>query len=325
MSKKRVVSNFNPIDDNKSLTYDIRTMSKVFKDFFSNLARSFIDKLPDPSNKYNLESVFLYYSNFAIPELFGIKSTSQEKVFKIMENIGISKASGIDKLPGRFLKDGAKILSKPIRETCDLSISDRIFPNACKVAKLKPIFKKVKKVDPSNYRSISLLSLIPKIIEKVVHDQTNKLPSANKILYNYQSEFRTNHSSNLCLSFLTDKILKGFDERLLTGMIFIDLKKAFDTINHEILLKKLVAIGFWDKCMRWFWLYLYERIFFTEIENRLSEFGKVSCSVPQGSILGPLLFLIYVNDMPQAVKSNLFLYADDSCLSTEMSIKLKNN
>ena len=314
MSKKRVVSNFNPIDDNKSLTYDIRTMSKVFKDFFSNLARSFIDKLPDPSNKYNLESVFLYYSNFAIPELFGIKSTSQEKVFKIMENIGISKASGIDKLPGRFLKDGAKILSKPIRETCDLSISDRIFPNACKVAKLKPIFKKVKKVDPSNYRSISLLSLIPKIIEKVVHDQTNKLPSANKILYNYQSEFRTNHSSNLCLSFLTDKILKGFDERLLTGMIFIDLKKAFDTINHEILLKKLVAIGFWDKCMRWFWSYLYERIFFTEIENRLSEFGKVSCSVPQGSILGPLLFLIYVNDMPQAVKSNLFLYAGDSYL-----------
>ena len=231
-----------------------------------------------------------------------------------MENIGISKASGIDKLPGRFLKDGAKILSKPIRETCDLSISDRIFPNACKVAKLKPIFKKVKKVDPSNYRSISLLSLIPKIIEKVVHDQTNKFPSANKILYNYQSEFRTNHSSNLCLSFLTDKILKGFDERLLTGMIFIDLQKAFDTINHEILLKKLEAIGFSDKCMRWLWSYLYERIFFIEIEKQLSDFGKASCGVHQVSVLRPLLFLIYVNDMPQAVKSNLFLYAGDSYL-----------
>ena len=97
-------------------------------------------------------------------------------------------------------------------------------------------------------------------------------------------------------------------------MILIDLQKAFDTINHEILLKKLEAIGFPDKCIRWFRSYLYERIFFTEIENRLSDFGKVSCDVPQGSILGPLLFLIYVNDMPQAVKSNLFLYADDSCL-----------
>ena len=114
MPKKMVVSNFNAIDDNKSSTYDIKTMSKVFKDFFSNLAKSFLDNIPDPSNKYNLESVFLYYLNFAIPELFHIKSTSEEEVFRIMENIEISKASGIDKLPGNFLKDGAKILCKPI-------------------------------------------------------------------------------------------------------------------------------------------------------------------------------------------------------------------
>ena len=97
-------------------------------------------------------------------------------------------------------------------------------------------------------------------------------------------------------------------------MILIDLQKAFDTINHEILLKKLEAIGFSDKCIRWFWSYLYERIFFIEIEKQLSDFGKASCGVHQVSVLGPLLFLIYVNDMPQAVKSNLFLYADDSCL-----------
>ena len=198
-------------------------MSKVFKDFFSNLAKSFLDKLPDPSNKYNLESVFLYYSNFAIPESFHIKSTSEEKVLKIMENIEISKASGIDKLPGRFLKDSAKILSKPISEIFNLSIFHGISLNACKT---KPIFKKGKKVDPSKYRPILLLPLISKIIEKVVHNQTNEFLSANKISYNYQSGFITNHSTNLCLSFLTDKILKGFDEGLLTGMILIDLQKA---------------------------------------------------------------------------------------------------
>ena len=261
-----------------------------------------------------LESVFLYYSNFAIPELFHIKSTSEENVFKIMENIEIFEASGIDKLPGRFLKGGVKILSKPISEICNLSISHGIFPNASKVSKLKPIFKKGKKLDPSNYRPISLLPLISKILGKVAHDQANKFLSANKILYNYQSGFRTNHPTNLCLSFLTDKNLKGFDEGLLTRMILIDLQKAFETINHEILLKKLEAIGFSDQCIRWFRSYLYERLFSIEIENQLSDFGKVSCGVPQGSILRPLLFLIYVNDMPQAVKSNLFLYADDSCL-----------
>ena len=111
-------------------------MSKVFKDFFSNFAESFLAKLPDPLNKNNLESVFLYYSNLAISEVFHIKSTSQEKVFKIMEKIEISKAAGIEILSGRFLKDGAEILSKPISAICNLSISHGIFPNAEKVAKV---------------------------------------------------------------------------------------------------------------------------------------------------------------------------------------------
>ena len=192
-----------------------------------------------------------------------------------MEEIEISKAASIDKLSGGFPKDSAEILSKPISEICNLSISHGIFANACKVAKLKPIFKKGIKVDLSNYRSISLLLLITKIIEKVVHDQTNEFLLDNKILYNYQSGFRTYHSTNLSLSFLTDKILKGFDEGLLTRMVLIDLQKAFDTINHEILLHKLEAIGFLDKCIQWFRSYLCEQIFFIEIENQLSDYGKV--------------------------------------------------
>ena len=122
---------------------------------------------------------------------------------------------------------------------------------------------------------------------------------------NYRSGFRNNHSANLCLSFLTDKILKGFDEGLLTTMILIDLQKAFDSVNHEILLKKPETIGFLDQCTRWFRSYLCEQIFFRETENQFSDYGKISCGGPQGSILGPLLFLIYVNHMPQAIKSNL--------------------
>ena len=160
MTKNKVILNFNTIDDKKLLTYNMKkfnnNMSKVFKDFFSNSAKSFLDKPPDPSYKYNLESVFLYYSE------------------EIMENIEISKTSGITKLPEKFLKDGAKILSKSISEICNLSMSHGIFPNACKIVKLKAIFKKGKKVDPSNYRPISLLPLIPKIIEKVVPGQKNE-------------------------------------------------------------------------------------------------------------------------------------------------------
>ena len=116
------------------------------------------------------------------------------------------------------------------------------------------------------------------------------------------------------MSFLTDKVLKGFDEGLLAGMILINLQKAFDTIDHEILLHKLKAIRFSKVTLHWFRSYLSERIFLVNIESKLSDFGKISCGVPQGSILGPLLFLIYVNDMPQAVESTLLLYADDSCI-----------
>ena len=113
---------------------------------------------------------------------------------------------------------------------------------------------------------------------------------------------------------MTDKVLKGFDESLLTGMILIDIQKAFDTIDHEILLQKLKAIKFSESTIKWFKSYLSERIFLVNIEKKLSDLGKISCGVPQGSILGPLLFLIYVNDMTQAVTSTLLLYADNSCI-----------
>ena len=180
--------------------------------------------------------------------------------------------------------------------------------------KLKPFFKKGKKTDPSNYRPISLLPSFLKIIERVTHDETNAFLLDEDVLYNYQSGFRGNHSTNLCLYFLTDKVLKGFDKGLLTGMILIDLKKAFDSINHEVLLQKLKEIRFSESTIKWFKSYPFERIFLVNIENKLSDFGEISCGVPQGFILGPLLFLIYVIDMQQAVTSTVLLYADNSCI-----------
>ena len=194
----------------------------------------------------------------------------------------------------------------------NLSISRGVFLDACKIAKLKPIYKKGKKTDLFNYRPISLLPIISNVIERTVNDQTNKFLSENNILYNFQSGFWPNYSTNLCLTYLTDKMLKGFDEGLLTGMVVIDLQKGFFTINHDVLLQKLKAIWFSEQSIQWFRFHICERIFLIETENKLSDFWRISCGVPRGFILGQLLFLIYVNDTPQAVKSNLLLYADDS-------------
>ena len=114
--------------------------------------------------------------------------------------------------------------------------------------------------------------------------------------------------------FLNNKILKGFDDGLVTGMILIDLQKVFDTINHDILLKKLSIIGFSDHTVKWFQSNLSNRKFTVNLENSFSEVSSISCGVSQGSILGPLLFFIYVNDMSMTVKSYLFLYVDGTCL-----------
>ena len=125
------------------------------------------------------------------------------------------------------------------------------------------------------------------------------------MLNNYQLGFQGNHSTNLCLSFLTDKSLEVFDKGLLTGMIIIDLQKAFNTTDHEILLPKVKAIRFSESTIKWFKSYLSKRKFLVNIENKLSDLGKISCGLQQGSILWSLLLLIYVNDMPQTATSFL--------------------
>ena len=173
MPQKTLISNFNAVESNNALTFDKKTIAKIFKDFFSNLAESLLIKLPNAPNKYNIESVFQYYSKFIIEKPFHLSITSEEEVFKIIQNIDILKTAGIDNLSGKYLKEGAEILAKPLIEIFNLSVTSRDFPNACKVAKLKPIFKKGKKTDPSDYRPISLLPLISKVLERVVHDQTH--------------------------------------------------------------------------------------------------------------------------------------------------------
>ena len=156
MPNKTVISNFNAIEENDTLTYGTCSITKIFKNFFSNVAESLLVKLSNPPDKWNLRSVIRYYSSFTI-----------------MTNIESSKAAGVDKLSDRFLEDGTNILAKPTGAPCNLSISQGVFPNACKVAKLKLIFRKGKKTDRCNYRPISFLPSISKIIERVIHEQAN--------------------------------------------------------------------------------------------------------------------------------------------------------
>ena len=201
-----------------------------------------------------------------------------------------------------------------ITQLWNLSISSGTFPDTCKIAKLKPLFKKGTRTDPKNYRPISLLPLISKVLTRVIHERTTEFLDKHNILYKFQSGFRKNHSTDFCLSYLTDKILNGFNSGLLTGMILIDLQKAFDTIDYYILQQKLPSLGFSNEVIDWFKSYLRSRKFHVNVHDKFSTTAELGCGIPQGSILGPLLFLLYINDMPQGVDCDLFLYVDDTCL-----------
>ena len=155
------------------------------------MAKTLLQKLQPPLNKYGIDSVKHFYKDLNITTKFQLKPTTEDTVLKLLKNIHISKAAGIDNLPGRSLKDSTVILAKPVTEIY-ISIKLRIFADPCKLAKLKPIFKKGSRMNLSNCRPTSLLPLISKIFEKVVHDQMIDYLAQYNILYKYQSDFRTN-------------------------------------------------------------------------------------------------------------------------------------
>ena len=165
----------------------------------------------------------------------------------LLTDTNTEKASGIDNLSGRFLKDSLVVFALPMSKLCNLSMKRSKFPLDCKIAKLKPLYKKGSKTDPKNYLPVTILPLISKVIEKVIHNHTEIFLNKDEILYKYQSEFRKSISTNSCLTLLTDKINKGLESGKYTGLILIDLQKTFDTIDHEILLNKIGCIGFSEK------------------------------------------------------------------------------
>ena len=212
------------LKDKNEIDFSDTKNCRILKSFFSNYAQNLTSKLPPSPNAFTESKVASYYDIIKFKDLnLEFSETSPEKTLNILKGLNPTKAAGIDNLSGKFLKYGADILARTISQLCNLSIKLNSFPRSCNIAKVRPLFIKDSKTDPQNYRPISLLFILSKIIERILHGQTQDFLSKNKILYRFQSGFKKNCSTNTCL---------------FTGMVLIDLQNVIDTIEHQILIKK---------------------------------------------------------------------------------------
>ena len=225
------------------------------------------------------------------------------------------KASGPNSIPVHILHLLANDICKPLTIIFNLSFDKGVYPDMLKIAKAIPIFKKDSKLVVSNYRPISLLSNINKILEKLMFKRVYTFLEENKCLYSLQFGFRTRYSTNQTLINITETIRAALDSGKVAGGVFVDFQKAFDTVNHEILIWKLNHYGVRGLANSWFASYLSNRNQYVSILGNDSETLTIRHGVPQGSVLGPLLFLIYINDLHKAIKfSKVYHFADDTNL-----------
>ena len=238
------------------------------------------------------------------------------QVINTINDLNSNKALGPFSTPTDIFHLIKLNVAEPLTEIINLSFEEGVYIDQLKIAKVVAIFKeKGCNMDCTNYRPISLLSNINKIIEKLMHERLYSFLEKHKCIYELQFGFRSEHSTSHALTDLTEAIRKAMDKSSYAIGVFIDLQKAFDTVDHEILLSKLCHYGIRGTSNNWFRSYLTNRQQFVTVNGKDSDLRTMKFGVPQGSVLGPLLFLIYINDLYLSIKySTARHFADDTCL-----------
>jgi hypothetical protein len=317
--------------DNKVIT-NTSQMAETFNKYFLTIANSISS---GKNNQGNVQNSIKYLTNNSLGPIpnNNWQYTSTIEIKKIIISLRTKKSYGYDEVSIRILKLSAQFIISPLTYICNKSLNSGVFPDRLKYAIVRPIFKKGNKLDISNYRPISLLSTFSKVFEKVIYTRIQSHLEKYNMLVGEQYGFRANSSTEKAIYKLINDILEALNNKIIVGGLFCDLHKAFDCVDHGILLRKLEFYGIVGKIKTLIESYFNRRNqkvilgSITSYNCISSDWEEIKCGVPQGSILGPLFFLLYINDLPNIAKKDtkVILYADDTSVLVTSSNKTDFN
>ena len=298
------------VESNGKLITDPISISNSFNEYFTSVADNILAK-----RKYQGSKTFRDFLSNRLLENFVFQECTIDDIKDIIKSMKSGKSYGPNSIPTYIMKTLDTKICAPLQKIFNLSMKSGVHPDILKLSKTIPVYKKGSRLLVSNYRPISLLSNLNKILEKIVHKKIYTFLEDNKSIYSLQFGFRKKHSADDALIKITETIRNALDNNKIACGIYVDLQKAFDTVNHDILLAKMEHYGIRGIANNWFSSYLTNRSQYVSILGYDSKTKQLNHGVPQGSVLGPLLFLIYINDLHFAIKHcNVFHFADDTNL-----------
>ena len=297
----------------KGKTFDSpSSISKHLNKHFSSVGKDMASDFDDIDPTQIRDA--LEYLNDEVSQTVQLSHTTIMEIIKFIQKLEEGKSCGYDQISNRVLKACCVIIAPFLVNLFNKCIDTGVFPDCFKVAKVTPLLKGGDKSDPNSYRPISLLPSLGKLFERVISVRVLNHFNDLNLFSEHQFGFREGFNTEFAILDLYEKFLHNLDQGRITCAVFLDLAKAFDSVSHDILLRKLKKYGIRYNAYQLFKSYLEKRSQFVTIENISSSLEFIEFRVPQGSILGPLLFLIFINDLPNATRFFIKLYADDTVL-----------